>query len=206
MAENTVVKEQLTDAMIKAGAELTRKLDEGENPPTAALWFFDPEINEWRLLFAAPDVASLGRVNVYRRIRHALEQLGDKASAIPFSMISLLDSYAELLQVLRSTVRADNVHPPAPQCARLADGVEQAVVCVERELVKDAAPAFARLGVGIAGERIDGASVLERQDMRRNSLLRIQHAAFGLAIAFVAQPRPMRAIHPEQLRLEFVAA
>ena len=28
MAENAVVKDQLTDAMVEAGAELTRKLDE----------------------------------------------------------------------------------------------------------------------------------------------------------------------------------
>jgi hypothetical protein len=38
MAENTVVKEQLTDAMVGAGAELTRKLDESGMHTTFIGW------------------------------------------------------------------------------------------------------------------------------------------------------------------------
>ena len=53
MAENAVVKEQLTDAMIEAGAELTSKLDEIGLSVTAAFWLLIPDLNEWRLLFAS---------------------------------------------------------------------------------------------------------------------------------------------------------
>ena len=45
MAEITVVKDQLTDAMEQAGAQLTRKLDEVGLLTTAASWLFVPEIN-----------------------------------------------------------------------------------------------------------------------------------------------------------------
>jgi hypothetical protein len=38
VAENTVVKDQLTDAMVEVGAELTRKLDEAGVLTEAALW------------------------------------------------------------------------------------------------------------------------------------------------------------------------
>jgi hypothetical protein len=105
MAENAVVKEQLTDAMVEAGAELTRKLEESGMQTTAALWLFDPEINEWRLVFASPEVSAEGPRKVYERIRLALEELGDKASAAPFSVIRLLDPNAELVKLLKTAVR-----------------------------------------------------------------------------------------------------
>ena len=105
MAENTVVKDQLTDAMVEAGAELTRKLDEAGLLTNAALWLFVPEINEWRLLFASPEVSVQGSRKVYEQIRVALEQLGDKASAAPLSAIGLLDQNADLVKVLKIAIR-----------------------------------------------------------------------------------------------------
>lgn len=105
MAENAVVKDQLTDAMVEAGAELTRKLDETGMPPNIALWLFMPEMNEWRLLFASPEVSAQGSRKVYERIRVALEAVGNKASAVPLSVISLLDPNAELVQLLEIAIR-----------------------------------------------------------------------------------------------------
>ncbi len=102
MAEDTVVKDQLTDAMVEAGAELTRKLDEAGLRTEAALWLFIPEINEWCLLFASPEVSEKGPREVYKTIRDALKQLGPKASAIPLSVIRLLDENAELVKLLKT--------------------------------------------------------------------------------------------------------
>ena len=90
MTENAVVNDQLTDAMVETGAELTRKLDESGVPPSAALWLFTPEINEWRLVFASAEVSAHGPKKVYERIRVALEELGDKAAAAPLSVIGAL--------------------------------------------------------------------------------------------------------------------
>jgi len=105
VAENTVVKDQITEEMIEAGAKLTRKLDEVGVNPTLALWLFMPEIGEWRLLFATPDVATQGSLKVYEQIRLVLEELGEKAAGVPFSAIGLLDPNAELVQGLRLTFR-----------------------------------------------------------------------------------------------------
>ena len=104
MAENAVVKDQLTDAMVEAGAELTRKLNESGMRTEAAFWLFEPEINEWRLVFASPEVSAQGPRKVYERIRIALEELGDKASAAPFSVIRLLDPNAELVKLLKTAI------------------------------------------------------------------------------------------------------
>ena len=70
VAEGAMVKEQLAPApMIDAGAELTRKLDESGLPVTTALWLFVSELNEWRLLFASPEVDTKGPRDVYEKIR-----------------------------------------------------------------------------------------------------------------------------------------
>lgn len=105
MAENAVVKDRLTDAMIDAGAELTHKLEEAGIPISAALWLFMPDANEWRLLFASPQVSEQGPRKVYEQIQVALQQLGASAAAVPHSVISLLDSDAELVDLLRAAMR-----------------------------------------------------------------------------------------------------
>jgi hypothetical protein len=104
VAERTVVKEQLTADMIDAGAELTARLDESGLPITTALWLFDPDLNEWRLLFASPDVATKGPLDVYTRIQKVVGQLGDKASAAPFSSIALMDADADLVRWLKKAI------------------------------------------------------------------------------------------------------
>src|SRR5207247_1427891 len=49
MAEDTMVKDLLTDTLIKAGADLTKKLDEVEWPVVASFWLYLPELNTWKL-------------------------------------------------------------------------------------------------------------------------------------------------------------
>lgn len=131
MAENIVVKEPLTADMIDAGEELIRKLDDLGVPTTAALWLFDPEVNDdWRLLFASPDVGSKGPLHVYRQIQVALEQLGAKATGVPFLAIGLLDGNADLVRRLRGAVRTGAGVNRIRFSKRVADGhyIEDALI------------------------------------------------------------------------------
>jgi hypothetical protein len=108
MAEDNVVivlKEQLTKEMIEAGAQLTAKLDEMGIPLAAALWLFSPEINEWRLVFATPEVSTAGPRTVYGKIDQARQALGELDAAIPMFGVDLLDPNNELIRALRSTVQ-----------------------------------------------------------------------------------------------------
>jgi hypothetical protein len=105
MADNTVVKEQLTEEMIEAGAQLTAKLDEMGLPMAAALWFFLPDTNEWRLLFASPALSTAGPREVYKTVEEARRVLGDKAAAVPLSVIGLVDANYELVQLLRDAIQ-----------------------------------------------------------------------------------------------------
>jgi hypothetical protein len=104
VAENIVVKDQLTDAMVDGGADLTRKLDELGLKTSAAFWFFMPDLNEWRLLFASSEVSAKGSRDVYRRIGRAIDALGRGTSAVPLSAVGLLENDADLLKALRRVV------------------------------------------------------------------------------------------------------
>lgn len=130
MVENTVVKDQLSDAMIEAGAELTRKLDESGVSLSAALWLFEPEINEWRLLFASPEVSARGPIKTYERIQLALDQLGSRAAATPLSAIGLLEPEAPLVRQLRTAIRTGPGNGPIRFSKNVIDGhfIEDALI------------------------------------------------------------------------------
>ena len=104
MAQNTVLKEALTDAMIEAGAQLIRKLEEMGVPITSALWLLDTEINEWRLLLASPVVAEAGPTTMYRKVRLARQQLDERASEVLFLAVSVAPEDADLIKRLRAAV------------------------------------------------------------------------------------------------------
>lgn len=71
MAEEPLVKEPLTGEMINAGMELTRRLDEANWPFVASFWYFVPEQNQWKLIFASPRLLSDGPAQAYYAIRRA---------------------------------------------------------------------------------------------------------------------------------------
>jgi hypothetical protein len=94
----------LTSAMVDAGAELTRKLDQIGVPITAALWLFEAELNEWRLVFASPEVTTLGSRDVYDKVRQAIDQLQERAAPVPLSLVTLMDANADLILRLRKAL------------------------------------------------------------------------------------------------------
>lgn len=74
MAENEVVKEDLTDSMLTAGAELTRRMDEVGLRPAASLWFYVPDRNEWRLILGIPGVEVEGPMKAYTTLQTTLNK------------------------------------------------------------------------------------------------------------------------------------
>ena len=105
MVENTVVKEQLTNEMIEAGAQLTEKLDELGLPILISMWFFMPDINEWRLLFASPRLTTEGSKVVYETIVEAMKLIGDLAENLTLSMIGLLNPNHQLAQLFKAAIQ-----------------------------------------------------------------------------------------------------
>ena len=74
-------------------------------PIVAALWLLVPDINEWRLFFATPELSTAGPRVVYEKIEQARQTLGERVAATPLSAIGLLDVNHELVRALRIAMR-----------------------------------------------------------------------------------------------------
>ena len=101
MAEETVVKDIHSPEMVRAGAELTRSLDEAGIPVSASLWLYLPESNVWRLKLASPEVSKLGPKKVYEKIRAVL---GKISSILELKDISAVKSEDTLISLLRGAI------------------------------------------------------------------------------------------------------
>jgi len=103
MAEEPLVKETLTDDMKKAGADLTRTLDEAKWPVVASFWLFSPEENEWKFFLASPKLVSDGPKNAYEAIARALSNLREHFPTLEY--ISVVAPNHELVRTLSSAIQ-----------------------------------------------------------------------------------------------------
>ena len=104
MAEETVVKEALTQEMIQIGAELTRRLDEAHLEVRASLWLYMPDKNLWRLIVASPAVRQDGPKKVYQQIQTILSKMSDRTWTLPLHDISVVDDGDPLIASLRTSM------------------------------------------------------------------------------------------------------
>lgn len=105
MAEETLVKEALTDEMVKAGASVVESLDRLRFFFDAALWFYLTDVNQWRLLLATPAVRLEGPRKTYKRLLAALRNT--QVPALSLEDVAVLDTRDPLIQLLRAAVPTD---------------------------------------------------------------------------------------------------
>ena len=104
MAEETVVKEMLTQEMVQAGSELTCRLDEAHLEVRASLWLYMPDKNLWRLIVASPAARQHGPKKVYQQIQTILSKMSDKTWKIPLHDISVVEESDSLIASLRASM------------------------------------------------------------------------------------------------------
>lgn len=105
MAEDSLVKPLLTSGMIKAGLELTKKLDETRWPVRASLWLYASEGNQWLLILASPRANEDGPKRSYQTIQAALQSIQTEEGAISLSDIKVIDPEHPLLALIRVAVQ-----------------------------------------------------------------------------------------------------
>ncbi len=105
MAEETLVKEALTDEMIEAGKSVLENLDRRQFPVDAALWFYLADQNQWRLLLATPEVHVEGPRKTYKRLLQSLRNAA--VHGLSLEDVAVLDTRDPLIQVLRIAFRSD---------------------------------------------------------------------------------------------------
>lgn len=98
MAEETLVKEALTDHMIQAGAALLANLDRSHFPVDAALWLYLTEANQWRLLLATPEVHLDGPRKAYKRLLQALRNASAHVAPEDIAVVDTRDAFIQLFR------------------------------------------------------------------------------------------------------------
>ena len=107
MAEELVVKEILSDAMIRSGAEITGKLDEINWNVEASFWFYSPDENQWRLIFASPNVGKEGPRKSYQNILKALKKLPEDIPRPELRDIYVVDVSHHLIPLMRKMIQPE---------------------------------------------------------------------------------------------------
>lgn len=107
MAEETLVKEVLTDGMIAAGDALTTALAERSWPFIAAFWLYDWERNRWKLVFATP-VVEKGPTSAYREVLAVRKGTSPAVDFDAVRLVSPKDRYVrELLELVDRGLHID---------------------------------------------------------------------------------------------------
>lgn len=76
MAEETLVKETLTEEMLDSGRELIRALRDRQINVTACFWLYSAETNDWKLAVSFPQVRDEGPRKAYEIIQSVVRPKG----------------------------------------------------------------------------------------------------------------------------------
>lgn len=99
-----MVETQLTQELIREGATLVEALDNAGVSPDAALWFYFPDINAWRLLLAEVKVGPEGPRGVYRVVQKTLQGLQNQISHISLEDVVLAKPDAPIIKLLAKAI------------------------------------------------------------------------------------------------------
>ncbi|HUP63064.1 MAG TPA: hypothetical protein VNA69_21915 [Thermoanaerobaculia bacterium] len=110
MAEETLVKEVLTEDMIRTGASIIEALDRQNLIVDAALWLYLADTNRWRLMLASPEVHIDGPRRAYTRLFHAIRNAN--VHGVSLDNLAVIDSQDPFIQLLRRAIKTDRVITP----------------------------------------------------------------------------------------------
>jgi hypothetical protein len=106
MAQESLVRQALTEQMIKVGGNLLRLLSERRFPLRAALWLYLSEAQEWTLVLAVPKARAEGTMKFYKQIQGVLAKGSD---LLPLSAVSVVDAKDPLVYSAGPAVKVGNV-------------------------------------------------------------------------------------------------
>ena len=105
MAIEMVVKQSLSDEMISAGAELTRRLDSARFTVSAALWLYTPETSGWRFVIGSPEVRTRGPRWAYKQVQSVVSKMPEAQAKIPLKEITVIDSNDPFINLLKVAMK-----------------------------------------------------------------------------------------------------
>lgn len=120
MAEDTVVKEVLSEEMKRDGAALTRSLDEAGWPVVASFWYYESDDNRWKLMLASPRVSTDGPKEAYGAVIVALDALHQSRKNLKH--ITVIEPNHPIVKALASEVQTGWTIVGMLHTARAIDG------------------------------------------------------------------------------------
>src|SRR5438552_11594927 len=108
MVTEMVVKESLSNEMISAGSELTRRLDESTFLVSAAFWLYETDSNAWRFIIGSPEVRNRGLKAAYKQVQSVVAAIPEGQPKISLKDISVVDSNDPLVSLMRVAIKTGN--------------------------------------------------------------------------------------------------
>ena len=99
-------EEALVESQIAESVSLVRSLDSQGDKPSAVVWHYFPDADEWRLLIAGPSFDALlpkEEARAYRRVAEALSKA--QASSLSIGEIKIVRTDYPLLNAARFMVK-----------------------------------------------------------------------------------------------------
>src|SRR5216683_3990961 len=85
-----MAKEVLLESDITAGARLIEELDKKGADVSAALWFFDPDLSEWKLLLVSSTFEKNGLTASYTMVSEVISSIGDVNKSISMDNMKIV--------------------------------------------------------------------------------------------------------------------
>ncbi len=102
-------KTALVEYDLEAGEKLIGKLDQQDFPFVAALWFFDPDAEDWRFIIATELVQTLGPLKTYERLHPFLAEFQEfshlTATGLTPKNVTVVSPTNDLIRLLASTIQ-----------------------------------------------------------------------------------------------------
>jgi hypothetical protein len=109
MAEETLVKEPLTQEMIDIGLSIVQEMHHKTNIfINAAFWLYDGETQTWKLYIASPHLKALGPRKVYEQIQSILLEKGIDINIKYFKDIYVVEDDHPLIEAIHSSIMPGN--------------------------------------------------------------------------------------------------
>lgn len=102
--QESMVGMTLNEEQITAGEELVKQLDATDARVDAALWWYFPDDENWRLLLSLPSLIRQGPQSAYKKVQKALSGLGGHAR-ISLGEVMIARQNDPLLRLLRTAIR-----------------------------------------------------------------------------------------------------
>ena len=101
-----MAKEVLLESDITAGARLIEELDKKGADVSAALWFFYPDLSEWKLLLVSPTFEKNGLTASYTMVSEVISSIGDVNKSISIDNMKIVKNNDPMMRLLKGIVRS----------------------------------------------------------------------------------------------------